>query len=73
MVYNLNMGDLAQIFCIPGESFDHRRAYLPADGRRLALTSGGYVRLLVPDTHHNTIPLVFDDLDCAAAVRVNEG
>lgn len=42
-----------------------------ADGRWLALATSGYVRLIAPD-NDDTLPLVFDDLDCAAAVWVNK-
>jgi hypothetical protein len=41
-----------------------------ADGRWLALTTEGYVRLVAPAEHY-TLPLILDDADCAAAVWVN--
>ncbi len=72
MVYKLEMNDLARIFPIDGESLDYRLLYRHSpDGRWLALATGGYVRLIAPD-QNDTLPLVFDDLDCAAAVWVNE-
>lgn len=42
-----------------------------ADGRWLAITTNSYVRLLAPSEDY-TLPLIFDDLVCSAAVWVNE-
>lgn len=41
------------------------------DGRWLAITTGGYVRLIAP-SDEITYPLVFDNLNCTSAVWVNE-
>jgi hypothetical protein len=43
-----------------------------ADGRWLALTTNGYIRLVAPDENY-TLPLILDDANCAAAVWVNNG
>jgi len=41
------------------------------DGHTLALTTGGYVRLIDP-AQAASWPIVFDDLACTAAAWVNE-
>jgi hypothetical protein len=43
-----------------------------ADGRWLALTTNGYIRLIAPAEDY-TLPLILDDANCAAAVWVNNG
>jgi hypothetical protein len=43
-----------------------------SDGRWLAVTTGGYVRLIAPDEEY-TMPLIVDDAGCTAAVWINEG
>lgn len=43
-----------------------------ADGRWLALTTNGYIRLVAPGENY-TLPLILDDASCAAAVWVNNG
>jgi hypothetical protein len=42
-----------------------------SDGRWLAIATGGYVRLVAPDASLS-IPLIFENQECAAAVWVNE-
>lgn len=42
-----------------------------ADGQWLSLTGGGYVRLIAPAANYS-MPLVFNDRSCSAAVWVNE-
>lgn len=41
------------------------------DGRWLAITTGGYVRLVAPD-EDLSFPVIFEDLNCTAAAWVNE-
>jgi hypothetical protein len=41
------------------------------DGRWLAITTGGYVRLVAPDMNLS-FPVIFEDLNCTAAAWVNE-
>lgn len=42
-----------------------------SDSQWLAITTGGYVRLVAPDASLS-IPLIFENQECAAAVWVNE-
>jgi hypothetical protein len=42
-----------------------------ADGRWLAVATNGYVRLIAPDEEYS-VPLIFDNRACTAAVWINE-